>query len=134
MQILFQFDFFYTRIKKSFWCQQNDDWNLRRLFCFITQIFRASYIDELDLECENHICIITEKCINVGEIFIEFLSWSENSQFASFYPLVHADTHQKVCLSFMLHVPVEMHWMCATSKLIGRRNIKAKFSQNRKTM
>lgn len=29
-------------------------------------------MNERDRECENHICMITEKCINVGEKFIEF--------------------------------------------------------------
>lgn len=36
-------------------------------------------------ECENHICMITEKCINVEreeKKFIEFLRRSENLQFA----------------------------------------------------
>lgn len=103
--------------KKEFLVPTNDDWNLRRLFCFIIQIFRASS----SRECENHICMITEKCINVGEKFIEFLSVEARICFIC----MHRAQNMPLCISFMLSLS---NWMdiCATSKLIGRWILKRK--------
>lgn len=109
--------------KKSFLVPTNDDWNLRRLFfCFIIQIFRAS-------SSERGVSGI-EKCANLHDnrkmhqcwrkIYWISLSRSEN--------LLHLYAYSsKICLyAFHLCSACRFAWICATSKLIGRWNIKAK--------
>lgn len=109
--------------KRVFWCQQMmieifDAF----FFCFIIQIFRAS-------SSERGVSGI-EKCANLHDnrkmhqcwrkIYWISLSRSEN--------LLHLYAYSsKICLyAFHLCSACRFAWICATSKLIGRWNIKAK--------